>query len=171
MNNTIPLRTLGLSILLATSLTACKDKAAAEPAAADATATATAPAAAPDAMAAPEPAATSEAPAEAMAIPDTADGIWTAIDTHSAELKATIAGGDLKQVHHHAFAIRDLVAALPAHSPTLSTEDQAKLKGEVGFVTTLADRLDESGDASDKAATQASYDQLVGVLAGITRNK
>ena len=106
-----------------------------------------------------------------MDIPATADAIWVEINKHSAELKATIAGGDLKEVHHHAFAIRDLVAALPSHSPQLPAEDAAKLAGEVKFVSTLADRLDESGDAGDKAGAQASFDQLTTVLTGITRTK
>ncbi len=163
---TISLRTLALSAVLIGSLSACKDKAATDEAVATAPSASTdAPAAAPAPM---EGSAVAEAP---MVIPDTADGIWTAIDAHSAELKATIASGNLTEVHHHAFAIRDLVAALPAHSPTLGTEDQAKLQGEIKFVTTLAGRLDETGDASDKAGTQANYDQLVSVLTGITRTK
>ena len=108
---------------------------------------------------------------EELAIPETADGIWQAIDGKSAELKASIDSGSLANVHHQAFAIRDLVSALPAHSPSLSTEDQTKLEGEVKFVATLAGRLDETGDAGDKAASQANYDKLVAVLDGITRYK
>ena len=112
-----------------------------------------------------------EAEGASLQIPDTADGIWQAIDQQSAALKASIQSGSLKDVHHMAFAIRDLVAALPAHSPTLPAEDQSKLQGEVKFVATLADRLDATGDANDKAGAQANYDKLVTVLNGITRNK
>ncbi|CAN5195839.1 hypothetical protein BH11PSE14_BH11PSE14_14010 [soil metagenome] len=162
---TISLRTFALSAVLIGSLTACKDKAATDEAAAPA------PTASTQAPAAPAPMEGSESADAPTAIPDTADGIWTAIDAHSAELKATIDSGNLSEVHHHAFAIRDLVAALPAHSPTLAAEDQTKLQGEVKFVTTLADRLDQTGDANDKAGTQANYDQLVSVLTGITRTK
>ncbi len=161
---TIPLRTFALSAVLLGSLTACKDKAATEEA------VATTPAASTEVPAA-APMAGSEAAETPTTIPDTADGIWTEIDAHSAELKATIDSGKLGEVHHHAFAIRDLVAALPAHSPTLAAGDQSKLQGDIKFVSTLADRLDESGDAGDKAGTQASYDQLVQVLTGITRTK
>lgn len=122
---------------------------------------------------APTPEATTAGETEAapVAIPDTADAIWLAIDEHSAELKTTIESGSLGEVHHHAFAIRDLVAALPAHSPALPAEDQAKLAGEVKFVATLASRLDETGDAGDKAGSQENYDKLVAVLNGITRTK
>lgn len=104
-------------------------------------------------------------------IPATTDGIWKAIDQQSADLKATIATNDLKEVHHKAFAIRDLVAALPSHSPKLPPSDQTKLEGEVKFVATLTDRLDAAGDGSDKASAQDNYDKLAAVLNGITRTK
>ena len=166
--NLTTVKTIGSTLVLISALSACKGKPETTDTAAPATpATEAAPAAA---AAAPEavPAAEEAAP---MAIPATADAIWQEIDKHSAELKATIDSGALKEVHHHAFAIRDLVAALPTHSPTLPAADQSKLQGEVKFVSTLADRLDQSGDANDKAATQASYEQLTKVLSGITRNK
>lgn len=120
---------------------------------------------------APAPTQAPEAEAPPMQIPDTADGIWLAIDKQSSELKAAIQGNSLKDVHHMAFAIRDLVAALPAHSPTLPADEQAKLQGEMKFVATLADRLDATGDAKDQAGAQANYDKLVTVLNGITRTK
>ncbi|MEO6104100.1 MAG: hypothetical protein ABIP44_10735, partial [Pseudoxanthomonas sp.] len=148
---TIPLRTFALSAVLIGSLSACKDKAAADEAVAPG------PTASTQLPAASAPMAASESADASAAIPDTADGIWTAIDAHSTELKATINSGNLSEVHHHAFAIRDLVAALPAHSPTPGPEDQAKLEGEVKSVTALADRLDQTGDADDKSGTQANY--------------
>lgn len=165
---TIIIKTLGTSLFLFGALAGCKgsqapDAATASPAPETAAVTTAAPA--------PAPTPAPEADAPPMAIPDTADGIWQAIDQHSAELKAAIASGALDTVHHHAFAIRDLVAALPAHSPTLPADDQAKLQSEVKFVSTLAARLDETGDAGDKAGTQANYDKLVTVLNGITRTK
>ena len=160
-------KSLGTTLVLIGALSGCR----ADQAPASDTAATPAPTAmpAPEAMPATPPAP--EADTAATAIPDTADGIWQAIDTHRSELKAVIDSGALTTVHHHAFAIRDLVVALPAHSPSLSAEDLAKLEGEVKFVTTLADRLDESGDAGDKAASQTNYDKLVAVLDGITRYK
>ena len=166
--NVRSLQTVPVALMLFGVLTACQQKApeAAAPAPAAAPATST-----PPETAAPTAAPAAEAEAAPTAIPETADAIWQAIDQHSAELKTTIASGTLGEVHHHAFAIRDLVAALPSHSPTLSTEDQVKLEGEVKFVTTLADRLDQTGDANDKVGTQENYDKLVTVLNGITRYK
>ena len=105
----------------------------------------------------------------ATAIPETAAETWQAIDQKNAELQATVAKGSLKDVHHLAFAIRDLVAALPAKMPGLDAAAKAKLQGEAGFVETLAERLDKSGDADDRAATQASYEQLQAVLDGMSR--
>ena len=160
--NSFSIHSLGLSFVLIAGLTACNSSAPPD-------AAATAPAASAEPASA--PADTGEAEAAATAIPDTADGIWQAINQQSSELKATIASGDLKNVHHQAFAIRDLVAALPAHSPALPAEDQAKLQGEIKFVATLADRLDETGDAGDRAGALADYDKLVAVLDGITRYK
>lgn len=172
------IRNIGISIALIAGLSACKGKDADDTLAtapADSTAADTtqmAPETAPPANQA-EAAADAAPMAEAapMAIPATADAIWVEIDKHAGELKATIASGDLKEVHHHAFAIRDLVAALPSHSPQASTEDKAKLDSDIKFVSTLADRLDQSGDAGDKAGAQASFDQLSTVLTGITRTK
>ena len=113
--------------------------------------------------------AKSEAPATQpeQPIPATAEGIWRAIDQHSAELDRLIQGGALDEVHHHAFAIRDLVAALPARSPSLPADKLAKVKGNVKFVATLAQRLDATGDAKDKAGTQANYEKLKKVLDGM----
>lgn len=175
--NVITARNLGTALVLVAALTACKGNQAPPDATTTTPAPAveTAPAPAPAAAATTAPMAEMPMPAEGEAaptsIPDTADAIWQAIDQHKTELKATIDSGSLGEVHHHAFAIRDLVAALPTHSPTLPPEDKAKLDSEVKFVTTLASRLDESGDAGDKAGAQANYDQLVTVLNGITRTK
>lgn len=160
-------KTLSSSLVLIAMLTGCKGNEAPNTAAEAPAPAVEAPAAAP---AEPAVETTTEA-TEATPIPDTADAIWLAIDQKKTELKASIDGGTLDKVHHQAFAIRDLVAALPSHSPTLPAEDQTKLESEVKFVATLADRLDETGDANDKAGTQENYDKLVTVLNGITRTK
>lgn len=157
---------LGLSLIIVGSLAACKNNEA--PAAStDQTPVAEAPAATIPAEA-PAPAAEASTP---TSIPDSADGTWMAIDKQSAELKTAIDGNNLKGVHHTAFAIRDLVAALPERSPTLSGEDKIKLENEIKFVSTLADRLDETGDAGDQAGSKANYEKLAAVLTGITRTK
>ncbi len=155
------------SLLLIGTLAGCQPSAAPD-AAAPAPAPAAETAAAPTAPAAPAIEAEAEA---ATAIPDTADATWQAIDAKNVELKTMIASGSLGNVHHLAFAIRDLVAALPAKQPAMTADDQAKLASDAKFVAILAERLDASGDAGDRAAAQADYDKLVAVLNGIPRTK
>lgn len=141
---------------------------------APAAATAPAAQAPPAAATTPEPATpapATEAEPTPVPVPETLEGIWQAIDSKNAELKITVESGSLDDVHHQAFALRDLVAALPAKSSSLSADEQAKLGSEVKFVATLAARLDEAGDAGDRAAAQADYGKLAAVLNGITRTK
>ena len=99
-----------------------------------------------------------------MAIPGTSAGIWAAIDTHMKELHAAITQGKLNTVHQHAFAVRDLVRALPSHSASLSASALATVATQGKFVDTLAERLDQSGDANDKAGTEDNTRKLENVL-------
>ena len=165
--NVSNLKHLATALAVTCALSACK----APSPAAESTPSAVAADAAPAPAPAPAPAEAMPASEAPMAIPETADAIWQAIDKHSAELKSTIDSGSLSEVHHHAFAIRDLVTALPTHSPKMSAEDETKLQGQVKFVSTLADRLDASGDSNDQAGSKANYDQLMTVLSSITRTK
>jgi hypothetical protein len=103
-------------------------------------------------------------------IPATLEGLWQAIDAKSAELKKTIDSGALEQVHHEAFAIRDLVAGLPAKSGALPAESLAKVKSSVKFVATLAERLDATGDAKDAVGTKQNFEKLSSVLASLRGN-
>jgi hypothetical protein len=97
-------------------------------------------------------------------IPGTSAEIWRAIDSHVAELKGLIAKSALKTVHQHAYAVRDLVRALPAHSPGLSPTALASVNSQVKFVDILATRLDASGDADDKSATAANLIKFENIL-------
>ena len=97
-------------------------------------------------------------------IPETLEGIWHAIDQHTAELDKLIQSGALAEVHHHAFAIRDLFAALPEHSQDLNRSGRNWLVGYVKYMPTLAQRLDESADAKDKPETQANFKKLKDIL-------
>jgi len=103
-------------------------------------------------------------------IPATAAAIWQAIDEESQELNKVIEAGKLDEVHHHAFAIRDFVAALPSHSNTLAANTLAKVKANGKFVAILAERLDVSGDARDKSSTESNFKKLQRVLQSIRKN-
>jgi hypothetical protein len=106
-------------------------------------------------------------PAAATQIPDTSDKIWQAIDLKTAELKQTIDSGTLTNVHHQAFAIRDLAAGLAAHATSLPDDRKVKMQGDIKFVATLAERLDTAGDDNDKASAADNYQKLMKVLAGL----
>lgn len=97
-------------------------------------------------------------------IPDTAGGIFKEIKQHEEELGKTITDKKLEEVHHHAFAIRDLVNALPDKSKDLAADKLTNLKANAKFVTDLAKRLDESGDSKDQAGTEANFKKLQGIL-------
>ena len=105
--------------------------------------------------------AAEEAPVQ---VPATAAAIWQAIDAHYAMLEKLIQAGTLSAVHHHAFAIRDLAAGLPAHSADLSPDQRKAVEGEVKFVASLAQRLDAAGDGNDKAGAASNLAKLKGVL-------
>jgi lipopolysaccharide export LptBFGC system permease protein LptF len=97
-------------------------------------------------------------------IPDTVAGILQAVQTDETELGKTIAAKKLEDVHHLAFAIRDLVNALPEKSKDLDSEKLGKLKANAKFVASLADRLDKSGDDKDQAGTEANFKKLQDLL-------
>jgi len=102
-----------------------------------------------------------------VTVPSTVTGIWEAIDKETDETTKTIQAGALKELHHHAYAIRDLVAALPDRSESLPADDLAKVKANVKFVATLADRLDAAGDSNDKAASESNFKKLTDILGTI----
>jgi hypothetical protein len=109
----------------------------------------------------PQAQATEEATVQ---IPATTAAIWQVIDQHTAELAKLIQAGTLEDVHHHAFAIRDLSAALPARVAAMAPDKRKQLESDVKFVATLAQRLDASGDANDRAGAESNYTKLKGVL-------
>ena len=106
----------------------------------------------------------------ATTIPATSEAIWQSIDKKTEQLAAVIQAGKLDDVHRHAFAIRDLVAALPSRSGNMPTEKLTQIKANTKFVVTLAARLDTAGDAKDKIATEANFQKLKDVLKTIRAN-
>jgi len=92
-----------------------------------------------------------EAKAAKLVIPKTLPAIWDAITDHNMELHEVLAAKKLDDVHHHAFAVRDLVAAMPVKSTKLAAEKNTALKKSVSRVASLAKFLDEAGDAGDSA--------------------
>ena len=104
---------------------------------------------------------------EVAAIPATVPEIWQAVDREMAEMQKLIDAGTVEDLHHRAFAVRDLVAALADHSSALAPDKLEKVKGDSKFVATLASRLDEAGDSKDKAAASANFAKLENLLKSI----
>ncbi|MCZ4798190.1 transporter [Legionella pneumophila] len=100
-----------------------------------------------------------------VAIPSTIPEIWKAIDGQATSINQGLKENELTSIHEHAFAIRDLVNALPALSKDLSDEQKKTLQTNLIYVEQLATRLDKTGDANDKVGTQANWDKLVKILA------
>lgn len=100
-------------------------------------------------------------------MPATRAALWQAIDQQTADLTKAIQTGVFAEVHHHAFAIRDLVAALPARPGALPAGRLAQVKINAGYVATLAQRLDATGDAKDKVGTESNFRKLQQILSAI----
>ena len=100
-------------------------------------------------------------------IPTTSKGIWEEIDKQEAELNNVIQTGKLKEVHHHVFAIRDLVTALAKHSENIPADKLAQIKTSQKFVPVLAKRIDTSADANDQKGTVVNYKKLQNILNSI----
>lgn len=95
-----------------------------------------------------------------VTIPDAPAAIWQMVDKETDEITKMIQTGDIKELHHHAFAIRDLVTALPSHSKSLQPDILAKVESGGKSVAILAKRLDAAGDTNDKGAAESSFEKL-----------
>lgn len=92
-----------------------------------------------------------------MKIPDTVEGIFKEIREHHMELAEVVKNKKLAEVHHHAFAIRDLANGLP---PKAAAEKRKQVEGTAKSIARLAEDLDASGDANDQAKTEANVKKL-----------
>ncbi|HET6373521.1 MAG TPA: hypothetical protein VFG76_09450 [Candidatus Polarisedimenticolia bacterium] len=93
--------------------------------------------------------------------------IWTQIAEEQARLSATIQNGQLKDVHHLAFGIRDLVVAFADKASASYPAVAPELKNLVEQVKTSAGKLDELGDAGNLGGTQAEFVKFEKLLATI----
>ncbi len=93
--------------------------------------------------------------------------IWAQIGEEQKKLADAIQNGQLKDVHHLAFGIRDLVAALADKTGASSPGAAPKLKSLVEQVGASAGRLDELGDAGNLTGTEAEFAKLGSILNSI----
>ena len=82
---------------------------------------------------------------------------WRAIRSQEGKLAKVVAAKDLGEAHDHAFAIRDLVKALPAK---VSAESKAKAEEGSKEITKLAADIDKSGAAGAQKATEANVKKM-----------
>lgn len=123
----------------------------------------------------PEPTSAASTPAEhggdsegseaeaAIVIPGTVPEIWQAVQGERKELADVIAAGKLDHVHHIAFRIRDLIAALPQHS-SLPPEATTRLTDGITRIKQLTASLDEAGDAGNAAEVKTLNDRFNAVI-------
>jgi len=98
---------------------------------------------------------------EKVKIPDTVDGILKEMHKHDQELADTVKAKKLADVHHHAFAIRDLAKALPAKA---QPDHRKMVENAVKKVSQLAEDLDKSGEAGDQTKTEANLKKMDAAL-------
>jgi Skp family chaperone for outer membrane proteins len=115
-------------------------------------------------------ASAAEKEAAPVKIPDTVAAIWQSVDRETEGMAKEIQTGKLGELHQHAFAIRDLVGALPALSASMAADKLAKIKSDAKFVATLSQRLDAAGDGNNKAAAESNFEKLKEVLKAIRVN-
>ena len=100
-------------------------------------------------------------------IPATVNEIWKEIEKQQDKLTKVVAAKDLGEAHDHAFAIRDLVKALPAKVPA-----EVKTKAEAGAteITKIAADIDKSGAAKAQKATEANVKKMHEAIATLRTN-
>ena len=96
-----------------------------------------------------------------LTIPATVEGIFKAIHEYHVKLAETVKNKKLADVHHHAFAIRDLANALPTKA---EASKKTQVEGTVKNIAKLAEDLDKTGDANNQAGTEANLKKLDGLL-------
>jgi hypothetical protein len=106
---------------------------------------------------APTPAAEGGGHSHFTKIPATVEEIWKAIQKQQRKLAEVVAQKDLGEAHDHAFAIRDLVKALPAKVPA---DDKTKAEACAKEITKIASDIDKSGAAKAQKATEANVKKM-----------
>jgi hypothetical protein len=97
-------------------------------------------------------------------IPATVEEIWKEIHKQQAKLVSTVEKKDLGEAHDHAFAIRDLVKALPAK---VSATDKAKTEESAKEIGKIATDIDKSGAAGAQKATETNVKKMGGAITAL----
>lgn len=112
----------------------------------------------------PKKPADSHGHSHATKIPDSVEDIWKAIYAKHEKLVSTVAAKKLADAHDYAFAIRDLVKALPAKVPA---ESKAKAEEGAKEIAKLAADIDKSSAAGAQKTTEANVKKMGEVIAAL----
>jgi hypothetical protein len=93
--------------------------------------------------------------------------IWTQIDAEKSKLSSAIQSGELKDVHHLAYRIRDLAVALTDKAAANTPAMAPRVNGMVEQLRTSASELDKLGDAGDRSGAQTEFAKLSAILDAI----
>lgn len=99
--------------------------------------------------------------------PTTIPAIWQAVDKELSGINEAITNNQLGEIHHHAFAINDLMSSLLPLSQSLSQEQLVMVKKQMGYIDELAKRLDKTGDANDKDGSLSNFAKMQKIIAQI----
>jgi hypothetical protein len=97
-------------------------------------------------------------------IPATVEEIWKAIHKQQQRLASTVEKKELGEAHDHAFAIRDLVKALPGK---VAPEDKTKAEESAKEIAKLAADIDKSGAAGAQKATEANVKKMDAAISAL----
>ena len=97
-------------------------------------------------------------------IPATVEEIWKEIHKQQGKLASVVAKKDLGEAHDHAFAIRDLVKALPAKVPV---ENKTKTEESAKEIAKIAADIDKSGAAGAQKATETNVKKMETAIAAL----
>jgi hypothetical protein len=90
-------------------------------------------------------------------IPATVTEIWAEIHKQQTKLAATVEKKDLGEAHDHAFAIRDLVKALPEK---IAAENKTKAEEGAKEIAKIAAEIDKTAAARAQKATEANVKKM-----------
>jgi hypothetical protein len=90
-------------------------------------------------------------------IPEAVEDVWKEIHKQHGKLVATVAKKDLGEAHDHAFAIRDLVKALPGK---VSADNKTKAEESAKEIAKIAGDIDKSGAAGAQKATETNVKKM-----------
>jgi len=92
---------------------------------------------------------------EAAAPAGSVQELWSQISAEQTKLEEVIRAGRLAEVHHLAFAIRDLSVAAAGKSP--SSAKAAKMEETLTQIKKSASALDEFGDSGNLGGVKKEY--------------